>query len=67
MKFLNCSQALLIATLVTSSVFPGASLADPKDFGLEVESRLNNQANRYFGFHQPLEESASPRVPRSEP
>jgi len=63
MKFLNrWSQALLTATLVTSSVFPGASLADPKDFGLEVEERLNNQANLYFGFHRPLEESASPTV-----
>jgi len=63
MKFLNrCSQALLTATLVTSSVFPGASLAGPKDFGLEVEERLNNQANLYFGFHQPLEESAPPTV-----
>jgi secreted PhoX family phosphatase len=62
MKFLNrCSQAFITATLVTSSFFPGASLAD-SNFGLQVEEFLKNQANHYFGIYKPLEESAPPTV-----
>ncbi|NOT54463.1 MAG: DUF839 domain-containing protein [Deltaproteobacteria bacterium] len=64
MKFLNrYSQSFLLATLVTSSVFPGASRADDvKDFGLQMEERLKDQSTRYFGVQKPLEDSAPPTV-----
>jgi secreted PhoX family phosphatase len=64
MKFLNrYSQSFLLATLVTSSAFPGACLADdPKDFGLQMEERLKDQSIRYFGVQKPLGDSAPPTV-----